>query len=94
MENRQLEILTEQTVNIKLQLPEFTEKITINQQFHVCPHDLDYDMIIGRATLVELGIGITFLEKQITWNDIRVEMKDPTLFDNKESLLSLGMFQG
>ena len=80
---------TDQTVNVKFQLPEFTEKITVNQPFHVCPHDLDYDMIIGRETLVELGIGIDFLEKQITWNDIRVDMKDPTLFDNKENLLSL-----
>ena len=63
--------------------------MTINQPFHVCPHDLDYDMIIGRETLVDSGIGINFLEKQITWNDIRVDMKDPTLFDNKENLLSL-----
>ena len=81
--------LTDQTVNVKFQLPEFTEKITVNQPFHVCPHDLDYDMIIGRETPVELGIGIDFLEKQITWKDIRVDMKDPNLFDNKENLLSL-----
>ena len=57
---------TDQTVNVKFQLPEFTEKITVNQPFHVCPHDLDYDMIIGRETLVKLGIGIDFLGKKIT----------------------------
>ena len=83
--------LTDQTVNATFQLPEFTEDVTFNQPFHVCPHDLDYDLIIGRETLIALGIGIDFLERQITWNDVRVEMKDPTLFDNRKNLLSLAM---
>ena len=47
---------------------------------------MDYDMIIGRETLIGLGIGIDFKEKQMTWNDIKVEMKDPTLFDIKDHM--------
>ena len=82
---------TDQMVNVKFQLPDFTEKVTINQPFHVCQHELDYDMIIGRKTLIDLGIIIDFLNRQIIWNDISVELKDPTLFDNRMNLYSLAV---
>ena len=70
----------------EFQLPEFDERVTIKQPFHVCDHDLGYDMIIGRETLAELGFIINFKTNQISWNDIKVAMKDPTLFDKKEIL--------
>ena len=43
-------------------------------------------MIIGRETLDELGFIINFEEGKISWNDMRVDMKDPTLLDNKENI--------
>ena len=67
----------------EFQLPEFDERVTITQPFHVCDHDLGYDMIIGRETLAELGFIINFETNQISWNGMKVEMKDPTLFDKK-----------
>ena len=82
---------TDQMVKVDFILPEFTEKVTINQPFHVCKHELEYDMIIGREPLSNLGIVIDFQGKQVIWNDISVEMKDPTLFDIRKNLYSLAM---
>ena len=48
-------------------------------------------MIIGREPLSDLGIVIDFQGKQVIWNDISVEMKDPTLFDIRKNLYSLAM---
>ena len=53
--------------------------------------ELEYDMIIGSETFSDLGIVIDFQEKQIIWNDISVEMKDPTLFDIRKNLYSLAL---
>ena len=58
-------------------LPEFDDRVTLKQPFHVCDHELGYDMIIGRETLSELGIIIDFKSNQISWNDIKVDMKNP-----------------
>ena len=77
---------TNKIVVPEFQLPEFDERVTIKQPFHVCDHDLGYDMIIGRETLAELGFIINFETNQISWNDMKVAMKDPTLFDKKELL--------
>ena len=49
---------TDRVVKVDFVLPEFTEKVTINQPFHVCNHELEYDMIIGRETLSNLEIVI------------------------------------
>ena len=67
-------------------MPEFDDRVTIKQPFHICEHELGYDMIIGRETLAELGFIIDFKSNQISWNDMKVEMKHPTFFDNKENL--------
>ena len=40
-------------------------------------------MIIGRETLAELRLIINFETSQISWNDMKVRMKDPTFSDNK-----------
>ena len=69
-----------------IQLPEFDERVDIQQPFHVFENNLGYDMIIGRKTLAELGFIINFEEGKISWNDMRVDMKDPTLLDNKENI--------
>ena len=78
--------VTNKLVVPEFHLPEFDERVTIKQPFHVCEHRLGYDMIIGRETLAELGFIIDFEKNQISWNDMKVGMKDPTLFDNKEIL--------
>lgn len=47
--------------------------------------------MIDWETLIDLGLGITidFLGKQITWNGISAEMKDPTPFNNEDNLYSI-----
>ena len=72
-------------------LPEFDDRVALKQPFHVCDHELGYDMIIGRETLADLGFIIDFKANQISWNDMKVDMKDPAFFDNKENLTMLAM---
>ena len=52
--------VTNKLVVPEFHLPEFDERVTIKQPFHVCEHRLGYDMIIGRETLAELGFIIDF----------------------------------
>ena len=79
--------VTNKLVVPEFHLPEFDERVTIKQPFHVCEHRLGYDMIIGRETLAELGFIIDFEKNQISWNDMNVGMKDPAFFDNKETFM-------
>ena len=46
--------------------------------------NIPYDMIIGRDTLRKLGIILDFDKSKIDWKGMKVEMKDPTFFEDKE----------
>ena len=46
--------------NIELKLPEFQPHTIINKSVHVTKNDMQYDMIIGRDLLREMGVDINF----------------------------------
>ena len=59
---------TNQMRQIVFQLPEFSSKKKIVHNFHVTQDmALNYDMIMGRDVLNELGIIVDFAQKVLTW---------------------------
>ena len=48
-------------------------------------------MIIGRDTLINMGVITDFKNRLRSWNYTRVEMKDPKLLDNKRNLSSMDL---
>ena len=72
---------TTETVDVKFQMPEFTESATVTQMFHVCEQKIPYDAIIGQNTLKQLGITLDFGNSEITWNGYSVDMKEPILLE-------------
>ena len=70
---------TEYRSKIQLSLPEFSDQKLITWQAYVdeSSTDLNYDMIIGRDLLKELGIVLDFSAETMIWHDVPVPMKDP-----------------
>lgn len=62
-------------VLIHLALPEMSDTKSINTWVHLAPMLQQYDMIIGRDLLAELGIKLDFKEHTISWDDIEIPMK-------------------
>jgi len=57
-------------------LPELSETKLIKWNMHIVNSKaMNYDIIIGRDMLEELGIIIDFKSKQITWDEISVPMR-------------------
>jgi len=57
-------------------MPEFHEHRIIEHKLHVAPDIINYDMIMGRDLLEELGIDISFKNMSITWDDVSIPMKN------------------
>ena len=57
-------------------LSEFFEKRIIEHEVHVAKQLSNYDMILGRDLLHELGIDIKFSTKTVDWDDVSIPMKD------------------
>ena len=68
---------TKGTTKIELTLPEFYPDRRINWKMHTTKN-LNYDMILGRDLLEELGIVLDFRRKVCTWEDAEVPMKPPS----------------
>jgi len=60
---------------LQFTLPELHEKRLINWDFHVTRQSFNYDMIIGRDLLTELGIEFSFKKQTITWDTAEIPMK-------------------
>jgi len=57
-------------------LPELSETRIVEWKMHVVDNTtMNYDIIIGRDILEELGIVIDFKTKQITWDEVSVPMR-------------------
>ena len=70
---------TNQTAKVHFTLPEFYEKKIIEWEAHLFPKGTcNYDLIIGRDLLTELGIDISFSKQVMTWDDMVVSMKPST----------------
>ena len=68
---------TDSTVSIEFTLPEFHTKKLITWQAFVTPHKMQYDLIIGRDLMSQLGIILDFKENNIVWDDMLICMKAP-----------------
>ena len=71
-------------------LPEFIDSKEITAPFNIIKENrnvnLDYDIIIGRNVLSDLGIILDFTENTIKWESQEIQMKDTSFFQNKERL--------
>jgi transposase InsO family protein len=69
------QVRTNHRANVTFMLPEFSDTKTVQWAMHVFQNDINYDIIIGRDLLVEMGMIIDFNEKHIMWNDVAVPMR-------------------
>ena len=63
--------------SLNIKMPEFNETATIKIDCHVTTNKSNYDIIIGRDTLRELGITLDFSNDTVTWNNATISMKPP-----------------
>jgi len=57
-------------------LPELSETRIIEWKMHLVDNTtMNYNIIIGRDILEELGIVIDYRAKQITWDEVSVPMR-------------------
>jgi len=67
---------TNQKTKLQFMLPELSETRIVEWKMHVVDNTtMNYDIIIGRDILEELGIVIDFKTKQITWDEVSVPMR-------------------
>ena len=60
-----------------LKLPELNHSAEIYAKCHLTDKLLNYDLILGRDILHELGIIFNFENKTITWQGVSISMKPP-----------------
>ena len=60
---------------IKLKLPELSDSAEIYVNCHVTKQKLNYDLILGRKILRELGINLNFSNNTTNWKDTSIPMK-------------------
>ena len=60
---------------MKFKFPELRGQTLIEWDMHVTPHDMHYDMILGRDLLFELGIQLDFDQQVIRWHSAEIPMR-------------------
>ena len=70
-------VSTAGTAKVELSLPEFYEDKLLEWKVHLTPKLGNYDMIIGRDLLTELGIDIHFSTHTCTWGNSTIPMRKP-----------------
>ena len=68
---------TTSVTEITLKLPELNYSSKIYVKYHLTNKLLNYDLILGRDKLHELGIIFNFKNEIITWQEDSVSMKPP-----------------
>ena len=61
---------------VNFRLPELHRTRSIEWNVNVTEQDMNYDMIVGRDLLTELGVIIDFDRNVTKWDDAEVPMKD------------------
>jgi len=75
---------TNKKTKLQFMLPELSETKLIEWKMHVVDSKtMNYDIILGRDILEQLGIIIDFKEKQITWEEISIPMRTKEAFENE-----------
>ena len=65
---------TSKIATVTFKLNDLNPTATITHGMHVYSDEMEYDMIIGRDLLHELGIILDFKNKTIIWNDAIIDM--------------------
>ena len=70
---------TQSNVKLKFHLTEFSESKEITAKFSVLPPNdtSQYDIILGRTTLLELGMKLDFETRECTWDEVSIAMREP-----------------
>ena len=68
---------TSEKAIIQFNLPEFYAKTVIQKDVFVFNQELNYDMIIGRDLMTELGINLDFFHQKVKWQEAEIPMKMP-----------------
>ena len=69
------------TTRAEFTLPEFYTDRKVKYKMHVAK-ELNYDLIIGRDLLKELGIVLDFKREIVNWDDAEIQMKDINKIQN------------
>ena len=70
------EITMTGTSKVQFSLPDFFEGQVIECNVHLTEMLQNYDMIVGRDLLSELGIDINFSNQTCSWNNVSIPMKE------------------
>ena len=62
---------------IILKLPELNHSAELNAKCHLSYNLLNYDLILDRDILHELGVIFIFLNKTISWQEVSISMIPP-----------------
>jgi hypothetical protein len=69
---------TSQTMQSKFKLPQFSAKREVTGVFHIMQNKSQYDAIIGRDILSQIGLILDYKNMLFTWDDISVSMQNLT----------------
>ena len=67
------------TARVEFSLPEFCTDKLIEWKVHLTPKLGDYDMVIGRDIMGEVGIDVHFSTHTCTWGHSTIPMRDPAI---------------
>jgi hypothetical protein len=70
------DLSTKESCTAQILLPELQSSRGIEWKFHVAPSLGNYDMIIGRDMLTDLGIDIRFSDNVISWDGAEMPLKE------------------
>lgn len=70
------EMKTASKTRVQFTIPELHDNRAIEWNVHVAEKLGNYDMIIGRDILQDLGIDLSFSQKQIEWDESQIPFKD------------------
>ena len=79
------EFNTHASVRLKFRLPEFSPSMCIETKIHVTDQKSNYDMILGRDVLRNLGIKLNFDTEKITIRDSEVEVNMKPLYCTRDT---------
>ena len=68
---------------IILKLPELNHSAVIYSKCHLTDKLLNYDLILGRDIIHEIGIICNIENKTITWQEVSISMKPPNCTANE-----------
>ena len=86
-------VSTNKIAKLMFNLPEFYETKIVQCWAHVFENNINYDMIIGRDLMTELGININFANQTITWMDAEVPMRNPQITINEFFIQETGIVE-